>query len=145
MTRLPDPQALALKILLHARARYVHGTAPFAMLQNALGSADNVWQVIHRLRQAGHKIRTHKCPRGDRSRGGYQLLRLADDRLGFNVLEPPGAERCRRPHGLSEAWKKQFAQAEGAGAWLDPSVTPAGAAETAPPAPHSDRESDGAA
>lgn len=71
--------------------------ATFWTLEAALGSAANVWQVIHRLRQAGHQIRTHKCPRGDRTRGGYQLQRLARERrLGFELLgagDPAGGLR----------------------------------------------------
>ncbi|MBA7619133.1 hypothetical protein ES703_26469 [subsurface metagenome] len=97
MTRLPDPKHRALAILLHARQHYAHGVASFWTLEQALGSADNVWQVIHRLRQAGHTIRTHKCPRGDRTRGGYQLQRLAvERRLGFELLgggDPAGGLR----------------------------------------------------
>ncbi len=86
MTRLPDPKQLALKILLHAHDHYAHGVAPFATLEAALGSPENVWQVIHRLRAQGHEIRTHKCPRGDRHRGGYQLLRVVPRHIGFDVL-----------------------------------------------------------
>lgn len=86
MTRLPDPRDVALKSLVHARAHYAHGVAPMAELEAALGSRENVWQVVHRLRLAGHTITTHRCPRGDRTRGGYQLVRLAGRHIGFEIL-----------------------------------------------------------
>lgn len=97
MTRLLDPQHVALNVLIHARQHYAHGIASLWSLEHVLGSRENVWQVIHRLRLAGHKIRTHKCPRGDRTRGGYQLQRLAaESRLGFELLgagDPAGGLR----------------------------------------------------
>ena len=98
---LDDPQQTALNELLLAR-RYLSGISPFETLRHKLGSDENVWTVIKRLRRAGHKIKTFPrtrrrsygiTPDGQRRHAGYALIMTAKEaghgRLGFNILGDP--------------------------------------------------------
>lgn len=92
---LDDPQAIALE-LLEKHRRFVHGICPFSELREALGSDENVWQVIARLRRQGYKIRTFPRARGrsfgltpwdSKHRAGYGLtMKPSEVRVGFHVL-----------------------------------------------------------
>ena len=95
MTRINDPQLTLLNMLV-AAALHNDAFLPWAHIEAHLGSPENVWQVIHRLRDRGVKIRTFTRPRGDPWRGGYALAVPSDEalaafehsagRLGFDVL-----------------------------------------------------------
>lgn len=89
---LTDDARRALRFLVHCRKTFAGGLARMDKLEAALGptaSRVNVWQAIHRLRDAGYRIDTHRCPRGDRRRGGYTLRHTTPGEDHARARDPP--------------------------------------------------------